>query len=81
MIIKNLVPGCRSTVATGAAVEDDPQRRRPDIAVAEARLNWAPKVSLKDGLQRTIDYFREELSRTTFYNNQTYMDINVKPHK
>lgn len=44
MIIKNLVPGCRSTVATGAAVEDDPQRRRPDIAVAEANLHWTPKV-------------------------------------
>ncbi|KAL0895657.1 hypothetical protein ABMA27_011737 [Loxostege sticticalis] len=80
MIIKNLVPGCRSTVATGAAVEDDPQRRRPDIAVAEANLHWTPKVSLQDGLQRTIEYFREELSRTTFYNNQTYMDIKVKPN-
>lgn len=81
LIIKNLVPGCRSTLATGAAVEDDPQRRRPDITVAETQLNWAPKVSLQDGLQRTIDYFKEELSRTTFYNNQTYMDVKVKsPH-
>lgn len=44
LIIKNLVPGCRSTLATGAAVEDDPQRRRPDITVAETQLNWAPKV-------------------------------------
>lgn len=39
------------------------------------------QVSLQDGLHRTIEYFREELSRTTFYNNQTYMDVNVKsPH-
>lgn len=38
------------------------------------------QVSLQDGLQRTIEYFREELSRTTFYNNQTYMDIKVKTH-
>lgn len=45
MIIKNLVPGCRSTVATGAAVEDDPQRRRPDITIAEEHLGWKPKVS------------------------------------
>ncbi|KAI8429945.1 hypothetical protein MSG28_000410 [Choristoneura fumiferana] len=81
MIIKNIVPGCRSTVATGAAVEDDPQRRRPDITVAETHLHWSPKVSLEEGLQRTIDYFREELSRTTFYNNQTYMDTKIKgPH-
>ncbi|XP_028036877.1 UDP-glucuronic acid decarboxylase 1 [Bombyx mandarina] len=80
MIIKNLVPGCRSTVATGAAVEDDPQRRRPDIAVAEAHLHWKPKVSLQEGLQRTIDYFKEELSRTTLYNNQTYVDMKVNHH-
>ncbi|XP_063373584.1 UDP-glucuronic acid decarboxylase 1 [Cydia amplana] len=78
MIIKNIVPGCRSTVSTGAAVEDDPQRRRPDITLAEMQLHWSPKVSLEEGLQRTIDYFREELSRTTFYNNQTYMDTKIK---
>ncbi|XP_047035810.1 UDP-glucuronic acid decarboxylase 1 isoform X2 [Helicoverpa zea] len=75
MIIKNQVPGCRSMVAKGAPVEDDPQRRRPDITVAKEHLHWEPKVSLQDGLQRTIDYFKEELSRTTFCNNQTYMDM------
>lgn len=46
MIIKNIVPGCRSTVSTGAAVEDDPQRRRPDITVAETHLHWSPKVNI-----------------------------------
>lgn len=79
LIIKNLVPGCRSTLSTSAAVEDDPQRRRPDITVAKTQLNWSPKVSLHEGLQRTIDYFREELSNKSFYNNQTY--INAKKSK
>ncbi|KAL4704821.1 hypothetical protein ACJJTC_001296 [Scirpophaga incertulas] len=75
------VPGCRSTVSTSAAVEDDPSGAGQNIAVAKAHLHWSPKVTLKDGLQRTIDYFKEELSRKTFYNNQTYMDVNIKPHK
>lgn len=37
---------------------DDPRQRRPDISVAQARLGWMPKVTLRDGLAPTIDYFR-----------------------
>lgn len=39
---------------------------------------FSMQVSLQDGLQRTIKYFREELSRTTFANNQTYIDVKTK---
>ena len=38
---------------------DDPIQRRPDISLAGEKLNWKPKVSLDDGLERTIQYFRE----------------------
>lgn len=37
---------------------DDPKQRRPDIALAKEKLNWEPKISLDDGLQKTVDYFR-----------------------
>ena len=37
---------------------DDPQRRRPDISKARKYLNWEPKVSLEDGLTKTIEYFK-----------------------
>ena len=37
---------------------DDPTRRRPDITLAKQRLGWEPTISLKDGLQRTIDWFQ-----------------------
>ncbi len=40
---------------------DDPQQRRPDISLAEEKLGWTPKVSLEDGLDPTIDYFRKSL--------------------
>jgi UDP-glucuronate decarboxylase len=37
---------------------DSPQRRQPDIALARALLDWAPKVALDDGLSATIEYFQ-----------------------
>lgn len=41
--------------------EHDPIRRKPDIEKAKRLLNWAPKVSLKDGMDKTIDYFKERI--------------------
>ena len=40
---------------------DDPRQRRPDISKARKILGWEPKISLEDGLQRTIHYFRQKL--------------------
>jgi dTDP-glucose 4,6-dehydratase len=37
---------------------DDPKIRQPDITRARAILGWEPKVSLEEGLQRTLAYFR-----------------------
>ena len=37
---------------------DDPKVRRPDIAKAERLLKWKPKVSVRDGLTKTVEYFR-----------------------
>lgn len=37
---------------------DDPTRRQPDIARARTELGWAPQISLREGLERTIPYFR-----------------------
>jgi dTDP-glucose 4,6-dehydratase len=38
---------------------DDPKMRRPDITRARQELGWEPRVSLEEGLQRTIPYFRK----------------------
>jgi nucleoside-diphosphate-sugar epimerase len=43
---------------------DDPTRRRPDITLAKKHLKWEPKVALRDGLTRSIEYFRDELKLT-----------------
>jgi len=41
--------------------KDDPQVRQPDITRAREVLGWSPAVDRKDGLNRTLDYFREEM--------------------
>ncbi|TSC73588.1 MAG: dTDP-glucose 4,6-dehydratase [Parcubacteria group bacterium Gr01-1014_70] len=38
--------------------EDDPHRRKPDISLAKEKIQWEPVVSLRDGLGKTIGYFR-----------------------
>ncbi|MEO7145012.1 MAG: UDP-glucuronic acid decarboxylase family protein [Bryobacteraceae bacterium] len=38
--------------------EDDPKRRRPDIAKAKRVLGWEPKVPLEEGLRETVEYFK-----------------------
>jgi dTDP-glucose 4,6-dehydratase len=42
---------------------DDPRQRKPDISKAKRTLGWEPKVSIEEGLEKTIAYMREELKR------------------
>ena len=42
--------------------EDDPKVRRPDIALAKRLLGWEPRVTLEEGLKKTIPYFREKMA-------------------
>ncbi|HTO87370.1 MAG TPA: UDP-glucuronic acid decarboxylase family protein [Thermoanaerobaculia bacterium] len=54
--------GTRSEIVFRPLPVDDPRVRQPDITKARQLLNWEPKVSLEDGLNRTIGYFRERMS-------------------
>jgi dTDP-glucose 4,6-dehydratase len=45
----------------GQRGEGDPQRRRPDISRAKEILGWEPRISLEEGLLKTIPYFKEKL--------------------
>lgn len=44
--------------------EGDPQRRQPDITRAREILHWAPKISLEEGIERTIPYFKAKMGLT-----------------
>jgi len=51
--------GAAAEVEHLPAAEDDPARRRPDIAKMIERYGWEPRVTLEEGLAQTIAYFRE----------------------
>jgi UDP-glucuronate decarboxylase len=55
--------GSRSKIVLRPRPVDDPMQRRPDISLAAAKLGWAPRVPIEDGLKMTIAYFEELLSR------------------
>jgi UDP-glucuronate decarboxylase len=50
--------GSKSKLVYRPLPADDPTRRRPDITLAKTRLGWEPKVPLREGLKRTIEWFK-----------------------
>jgi nucleoside-diphosphate-sugar epimerase len=55
--------GSRSDLRTLPLPPDDPKVRRPDITVAREVLGWEPVVQLREGIRRTIPWFRRLLER------------------
>lgn len=55
------VTGSKSEVVRKPLPQDDPTRRRPDITRARTLLGWEPTISLREGLQRSLDYFRASI--------------------
>jgi UDP-glucuronate decarboxylase len=56
MVLKRT--GGRCKIVFKPLPQDDPTQRQPDITVARSTLGWEPKVSLQEGLERTIAYFK-----------------------
>ncbi len=50
--------GSKSKLHYGPLPPDDPTRRQPDITLAKKHLDWEPKVELRDGLTKTIEWFK-----------------------
>ncbi len=53
--------GSKSKVVNRELPKDDPKKRRPDISLAKNKLGWEPKISLEEGLPKTISYFKQVL--------------------
>jgi nucleoside-diphosphate-sugar epimerase len=64
LLIRELA-GSSSEIIYCPLPQDDPVRRRPDITLARERLGWEPKVPVREGLSRTVAYFREMLRMET----------------
>lgn len=54
-----MVEGTKSTIVYRELPQDDPKRRRPDIARAQTLLGWNPAIDRAQGLRQTLDYFRK----------------------
>ena len=59
-LIKELT-GSGSDIVFKERPEDDPDRRRPDITKAKSILGWEPKTPVREGLRRTIEWFKRKL--------------------
>lgn len=55
--------GSKSKLDFKALPSDDPKQRKPDITLAQTKLNWNPKIELEEGLQKTIEDFKLRMSR------------------
>jgi dTDP-glucose 4,6-dehydratase len=62
-LINELTGNQAGTITKDLRTKDDPQVRQPDISKADRVLGWSPRVSLREGLELTIPWFREELRR------------------
>ena len=51
----------KSELRFEALPQDDPTRRKPDISKAKALLDWEPKISLREGLEMSLDFFRSKI--------------------
>ena len=51
----------RSRISFKPLPQDDPKQRKPDISRAKQYLAWQPKISLAEGLVKTIEYFRQKI--------------------
>jgi UDP-glucuronate decarboxylase len=59
--IKSMTVGSSSKIIFLPATQDDPRQRQPDISTAKRELDWQPRVTVEEGLEHTIFYFRSVL--------------------
>ena len=61
-LVLQMIPESRSNIVYESLPADDPRQRKPDISLAQKKLGWEPVISLEDGLQKTIAYFKTRIS-------------------
>ncbi|MFH1745151.1 MAG: UDP-glucuronic acid decarboxylase family protein [bacterium] len=60
-MVLEMIPKSQSRIVYKEIPQDDPQKRKPDISLAKEKLNWEPHIKIRDGLFKTIKYFRESI--------------------
>lgn len=65
-LVKELIPESTSNIIYKELPKDDPIQRKADITRAYSMFGYKPKINLKEGLKKTIEYFKIELNDTDF---------------
>lgn len=60
-LVLKMIPESKSKIIFVQKAPDDATKRQPDITLAKEKLNWKPKISLKEGLIKTIEYLRTQI--------------------
>ena len=55
------ITGSKSEIINSPLPQDDPKQRCPDISFAKVILNWEPKVQLREGIEKTSEYFKKRI--------------------
>jgi len=61
--VLKLLPESTSKIIYKDLPQDDPKQRQPNITLAKKELDWEPHIQLREGLQKTIDYFKTEIAQ------------------
>ncbi len=56
------VTGSKSELRFEPLPQDDPARRRPDITKARILLGWEPRITLKEGLKKSLEFFTSKIA-------------------
>ena len=55
------VTGSKSKIVSEPLPQDDPKQRKPDITKARTLLGWEPKIQLREGLEKSLEYFKANI--------------------
>jgi dTDP-glucose 4,6-dehydratase len=58
------VTGSKSEIVSEPLPQDDPKQRKPDITKAKKLLGWEPKIELREGLEKSMEYFRSVVGKS-----------------
>jgi len=72
--------GSSSAIESLPLPADDPKVRRPDISTARSVLGWEPRIALREGIQRTLPYFRLQLERHDAHVAAVEDELQIERH-
>jgi dTDP-glucose 4,6-dehydratase len=70
--------GAKTKIIYKSLPHDDPKKRRPDISVAKALLDWEPKVERYYGLKRTLAYFKTLSEEDLYKKDHKHFDNYIR---